>query len=210
MAVSTATFAMGCFWSPDARFGSTPGVLRTQVGYTGGQHPDPTYHHLGDHTESVQLEYDPQRISYPQLLAIFWNGHNPFKPVWGPQYMSAIFYHDAEQQQLASQSLEQQTHGGLFRMPTQLLSLERFYPAEAYHQKYHLRHHADLLRELAALLPDDDALVQATLAARLNGALGGFGEPAALPTLLAELQVPATLAERIVALIGDRRKRGAT
>jgi peptide-methionine (S)-S-oxide reductase len=82
MATARATFAMGCFWSPDARFGSAPGVLGTQVGYTGGQHPDPTYRSLGDHTGSVQVEYDPQRIGYEALLHIFWSGHNPAKPVW--------------------------------------------------------------------------------------------------------------------------------
>jgi methionine-S-sulfoxide reductase len=209
MAVSTATFAMGCFWSPDARFGSTPGVLRTQVGYTGGRFPDPTYKHLGDHTESVQIEYDPQRISYPQLLTIFWHGHNPLKPVWGPQYMSAIFYHDDEQQRLAAQSLTEQTMGGMFRMPTQLLPLERFYPAEAYHQKYHLRNDADLMRELGTLLPDDEALVRSTLAARLNGALGGFGKETELPAMLAELGVSPPLVERIVARIEERRAHKA-
>src|SRR4051812_14157562 len=84
---TTATFAMGCFWSPDARFGSTPGVVRTRVGYTGGELPDPTYAKLGDHTETIQLDYDPARISYEELLQIFWTGHNPVKRVWGRQYM---------------------------------------------------------------------------------------------------------------------------
>ncbi len=168
MPEATATFAMGCFWSPEARFGGTPFVLATRVGYTGGRQPSPTYRKLGDHTECVQLDYDPERLSYEQLLQIFWTGHNPAKPVWGRQYMSAIFFHDAEQQRLATQSLEQQTMGGMFRFPTQLLSLERFYPAEAYHQKYHLREHDDLMAELASAYADEDALLRSTAAARLN------------------------------------------
>ena len=102
----SATFAMGCFWSPEALFGSTRGVIRTRVGYAGGQLPGPTYRRLGDHTESVQLDYDPEQLSFKQLLQMFWSGHNPAKPVWGRQYMSAIFYQDQAQQQQARESLE--------------------------------------------------------------------------------------------------------
>lgn len=208
MNTASATFAMGCFWSPDARFGSIRGVVRTRVGYAGGTRPDPTYERLGDHTECVQVDYDLERISYAQLLQIFWTGHNPAKPVWGRQYMSAIFHHDAEQQRLAMASVEEQTMNGLFRFPTQLLPLQRFYSAEPYHQKYALRSHGELFGQLRALHPSDAALVDSTEAARLNGALDGFGELAPLEQELVELGVAGPVAARWMALVGERRRPG--
>lgn len=203
MSTTTATFAMGCFWSPDARFGSTRGVVATRVGYTGGQKSDPTYRSLGDHTESVQVDFDPRQVSYADLLHIFWVGHNPAKPVWGPQYMSAIFFHDAEQEALCQQSLDKNTMNGLFRLPTQLLPLVRFYQAEAYHQKYHLREHTAIMLALRELFPDDDALVRSTVAARLNGVLGGFGEQT-FEAEISGLGLPAPLAQRLITLTKDQ------
>jgi len=208
MPTKTATFAMGCFWSPDARFGSIPGVLRTRVGYTGGQLPDPSYSKLGDHTETVQLDYDPARLSYEELLQVFWTGHNPAKPVWGPQYMSAIFYQDPEQQELGKNSLEAQSMGGRFRFPTQLLPLGRFYLAEPYHQKHYLRRQTSLLKELSGLFPDDEMLLASTEAARINGSLAGFGEPAMLTTELAALPLPPHVMPRLVAVLQEYKRRG--
>lgn len=72
-----ATFALGCFWAPDAYFGATKGVIRTRVGFTGGSKGAPTYRNLGDHTEAIELDYDPNEISYKQLLDIFWEIHDP-------------------------------------------------------------------------------------------------------------------------------------
>lgn len=208
MQTPAATFAMGCFWSPEALFGSTRGVIRTRVGYAGGQLPDPTYKRLGDHTESVQLDYDPELISFKQLLQLFWSGHNPAKPVWGRQYMSAIFHQDPAQQQQARESLEQQSMGGMFRFPTELWSLERFYAAEPYHQKHYLRRHTDLMKELAGRFADEAALISSTVAARLNGALAGFGEVADLAPELSGLGISEREARRLVAIVQEHRRRG--
>ena len=76
-------------------------MIRTRVGYTGGTLENPTYHHLGDHTESVQVDYDPARIDYAALLDAFWQGHNPAASSFSRQYMAAVFYHDETQRQLA-------------------------------------------------------------------------------------------------------------
>lgn len=196
----SATFAMGCFWAPDGRFGSTPGVVRTRVGYTGGTRPDPTYKALGDHTESVQVEFDPQRISYLQLLDMFWTGHNPMKPVWGPQYMSAIFYHDAEQERQCMEVLKVQTMDGMFRLPTRICALERFYEAEAYHQKYYLRRQTALTQALVEMYGSDSELIRSTAAARLNGAFTGFGSPESLEAELDALAFPKPLAQQAAAI----------
>lgn len=208
MSATSATFAMGCFWSPDARFGSTPGVLRTRVGYTGGRLADPTYKKLGDHTESVQVDFDPRRVSYRQLLNIFWTGHNPAKPVWGPQYMSAIFFHDAEQERLCLEVLNEQTMNGLFRLPTEILALERFYEAEAYHQKYYLRRQSELFRIVSALHHSDEEFSSSTVAARVNGVVAGFGAPADLEAELAALAVPARTAQQINDVVRKLRESG--
>ncbi|RDV11307.1 hypothetical protein DXT99_25070 [Pontibacter diazotrophicus] len=87
----TATFAMGCFWKPDALFGSLEGVIRTRVGYAGGSTSNPTYWHLADHIETVQLDYNPRNLSYQELLSFFFRHHNPLQEFWKRQYMSAVF-----------------------------------------------------------------------------------------------------------------------
>ena len=112
--VETATFAMGCFWSPDALFGSTPGVVRTRVGYAGGTEENPTYREIGGHTETVQIEYDPTQISYGELLNIFWKNHNAEYPQFLQQYKSIIFYHDMKQRLIANETVEAEELDTLF------------------------------------------------------------------------------------------------
>ncbi|EMR03352.1 peptide-methionine (S)-S-oxide reductase [Cesiribacter andamanensis] len=108
-ATETATFALGCFWKPDALFGLQQGVVRTRVGYAGGSSPAPTYRSLGNHIESLQLEHDPQQIGYEQLLDFFFSWHTPTRPPYKRQYASAIFYHTPAQHQQALAKKEGRT-----------------------------------------------------------------------------------------------------
>lgn len=182
--VATATFALGCFWSPEARFGCAPGVVRTRVGYAGGTLKNPTYHHLGDHTETIQLDYDPARTSYQELLKIFWASHTPSRRSWERQYMSALFVHDALQQQVAQETKEreaQRVGGEIF---TEIIPAFDFYLAEGFHQKYTLQRHAALKAEFSRMYPDTADFVASAAASRVNGYVGGYGTSAAL---LAEL-----------------------
>merc|ERR1712026_93144 len=94
---------MSRFWFPEAQFGSTKGIIRTRVGYAGGSKVNPSYYSLGDHTETVDLDYDPNVTDYAELLNIFWNNHDPCTKQ-KRQYMSAIFYHDEEQKRLLRKS----------------------------------------------------------------------------------------------------------
>ena len=142
-----ATFGAGCFWGVEAAFREAKGVKATAVGYAGGTLENPTYQDVCSdrtgHAEVVQVEYDPNVVSYEQLLDVFWGNHDPTTlnrqgPDVGTQYRSVIFYHTPEQQALAEASKEKQQASGRFKRPivTQILPAPTFYRAEDYHQQY--------------------------------------------------------------------------
>ncbi|MDX1595952.1 MAG: peptide-methionine (S)-S-oxide reductase MsrA [Nitrosopumilaceae archaeon] len=146
-----ATFAAGCFWHVEDLFRKTKGVKSTKVGYTGGTLPNPTYEEVctdrTGHAEAVQIEYDPQEISYNDLLKIFWENHDPTTlnrqgPDVGTQYRSAVFYHDESQKQDAEKSKHELEKSGRYQKPivTEVKPVPEFYSAEEYHQKYFQKH----------------------------------------------------------------------
>jgi methionine-S-sulfoxide reductase len=130
-----ATFALGCFWGPDQYFSQLHGVEDVTVGYAGGDKNNPTYYNLGSHTETVQITYDPQIISYQNLLGHFWQRHDPTEPRRN-QYKSIIFYHNPEQKQLAEQSKQKQQAETGKEVLTEIRPLRKFWVAEDYHQDY--------------------------------------------------------------------------
>lgn len=150
-------------------------MLRTRVGYTGGSRKNPTYQQLGDHTEALQIDYDPQVITYEQLLAIFWKSHTPTSPPWSQQYKAAIYYHNEAQKQAALQTKEAEAKKRGKTITTEVLSAHTFYRAEDYHQKYRLRRVRELVEEVRGLYSNELAFVDSTAAARLNGYIGGHG-----------------------------------
>ena len=142
-----ATFGAGCFWHVEALFDKINGVTSTKTGYTGGNTPDPTYEQVctdkTGHAEAVQVEYNPDEVSYQELLDVFWNNHNPTTlnrqgPDVGIQYRSVIFVHNEEQKVVAQTSKQQVEQSGKFDKPivTEILAAVPFYDAEQYHQKY--------------------------------------------------------------------------
>lgn len=165
-------------------------MIRTRVGYTGGSSASPTYHGLGDHSEAIEIEFDPSVVSYSDLLEIFWESHNPGNPPWSRQYRSAIFYHSAEQKRLAFESRKvwEATNGKVY---TEIQPATTFYRAEDYHQKYYLRQRTDLLKELRKIYPSDKDLVDSTAAARINGYLAGESSCAVLQPELKDLLPPS-------------------
>ena len=171
----TATFSMGCFWGPDALFGSKDGVVRTRVGYAGGTKQDPTYRSLGDHTETVQIDYDPEKITYSDLLDIFWNNHDPTtrRTI---QYMTMIFYHDEEQKKLAVNSKERVQERFNRDVNTVIRDHSKFYLAEDYHQKYRLSRKKALYSAFKSIYPDMNDFVDSTAVARANGLVSGRGD----------------------------------
>lgn len=145
--MAKATFAAGCFWGVEATFRQIPGVSSTRVGYTGGSFPNPSYKDVCSdgtgHAEAVEVDYDPTKVSYEQLLNVFWENHDPTQlnrqgPDFGTQYRSAIFFHSPEQEREAIASKNRLQNSGAFRRPivTQIVPAPTFYEAEDYHQQY--------------------------------------------------------------------------
>ena len=149
--------------------------MRTRVGYCGGTLKDPTYHNLGDHAESIQVDYDPAKMTFDQVLDRIWTSHSPCSSSWSRQYMSAIFYADEDQKKaiLASKARLEEKLGKPIK--TAILPVGKFYLAEDYHQKYELRCNAELMKEFAAIYPDGKDFVHSTAAARVNSYIGGGG-----------------------------------
>ncbi len=144
----TAVFAGGCFWCIQPAFDKAKGVIKTVVGYCGGSEPNPTYELVSSektgYRESIQITYDPAKISYDQLLEIYWRQIDPtqadgqFTDI-GPSYRAAIFYGNDDEKRVAETSKEKLARSGKFNKPivTEILPAMKFYPAEAYHQKYY-------------------------------------------------------------------------
>jgi peptide-methionine (S)-S-oxide reductase len=144
-----ATFAAGCFWGIEAAFREIEGVVATRVGYTGGSTADPTYEEVCSdrtgHAEAVTVWFDPEVVSYDELLDTFWSIHDPTqrnRQGWdfGSQYRSAIFFHDADQQKQAIASRDKLQGNRSKPLATEIVPAPPFYDAEEYHQRYHEKH----------------------------------------------------------------------
>jgi peptide-methionine (S)-S-oxide reductase len=140
-----ATFAAGCFWQVEIDFANTPGVISTMVGYTGGASESPSYEEVctgkTGHAEAVHLTFDPEQVSYEQLLDVFFRLHDPTQlnrqgPDVGHQYRSAIFFYSPEQERTAIAVKERVQAEGKRPVVTEIVPAEPFWPAEDYHQRY--------------------------------------------------------------------------
>jgi len=145
--VERAVFGAGCFWGVESAFRSTPGVLKTEVGYAGGTVLKPTYEQVctdtTGHAEVVAVDFDPAEVTFDQLLDVFWANHNPTQlnfqgPDHGRQYRTVVFYADDAQRQTAEASKQRLAESGKFSRPvvTQIVPLTNYFPAEDYHQQY--------------------------------------------------------------------------
>ncbi|MCR4818833.1 MAG: peptide-methionine (S)-S-oxide reductase [Fretibacterium sp.] len=170
--LETALFALGRFQDAEARLGFTKGVWRTCVGYAGGVFSSPSYEDIGDHMEAVRVEYDPQSVSYGQLLELFtcWYRMIPLDAV--QRHSAVIFVKTEKERRLARAAVERSTLcGGPAQPAARVLPLKTFIPAEKKWQKYYLHSAPWLYEELLRLYGGEDALLRSTLAARLNGFL---------------------------------------
>lgn len=175
-AIQTTTLGMGCFWSPEALFGHLPGVIRTRVGYAGGTAKAPTYRQMGDHTETIQIDFDSEMITFEEILEVFWNNHNPFNinDYKGNQYRSLLLYANELQEETIQRVIRTRKALGKGEPATEIAPYSRFYLAEDKHQKYYLKRFPNAIEKLSALFTTQEELNNATLAARLNGLAKGY------------------------------------
>lgn len=179
------------------------------MGYAGGTKQKPTYHSLGDHTETVQIDYDPSRISYDELLRAFWSGHDPSYRSWSRQYASIIFVHNDQQLQLAQESkakIEKELGKTVY---TVITTYSGFTLAEDYHQKHGLSQFPEFAEELMRIYPSFADYVASTAVARVNGYLGGEGSYDALKKEVDSLGLSPARKENLLRLV-QRRGGGQT
>jgi len=175
-ATETATFGLGCFWGPDAQFGALAGVVRTRVGYAGGETADPTYEDLGDHTEVVQVDYLSEKRSFSDLLELAFRSHDPHHRVAKRQYQSIVFTDTERQRDALAQYLDV---NGIDReeIETRLEALDTVYPAEPYHQKYNLHSKRWITDAFEAAGYGETEIRESPAAAALNGYAAGHDIP---------------------------------
>ena len=174
-------------------------MLRTVVGYAGGTKEFPTYRSLGDHTEAIQIEFDPAVTSYGELLDVFFAGHDPCQEAWSRQYQAILFWHDDVQRETAEIRARGIADSRGRPVRTELRAYERFWPAEDYHQKYYLRGKQALAASIRARFDSEEAFVHSPVVARVNAHLGGHYPLSALRGDLAEIGLRA---------LGERRLDG--
>jgi peptide-methionine (S)-S-oxide reductase len=176
------------------------------VGYSGGTKASPTYRSLGDHTETVQLDYDPSQISYEQLLEVFWHSHDPTARQWSTQYKAAVFYHSEEQKKLALDTRDAAAKRLGKEIHTEILPAAKFHMAEDYHQKYYLRSRADFMKLFEGLSVGAQELVSSTAAARINGLIAGHITVKELQSELAGGNLPPGAAAQLKHILGRIRQ----
>jgi methionine-S-sulfoxide reductase len=175
--------------------------VNTRVGYAGGAKAHPTYRSLGDHTETVEVDYDPTQISYKELLDLFWASHHPGSAAWSRQYMNVVFYHSDDQKRLAEDSKARVAEKTGSPVQTAILPATPFTLAEDYHQKYYLKMTPAVLHELSRYYPNSGDLVGSRAAARLNGYVAGYGSPAQLQEELPEMGLSPETSRQLLAAL---------
>ncbi|WP_138755058.1 peptide-methionine (S)-S-oxide reductase MsrA [Paenibacillus sinopodophylli] len=200
-----ATFGMGCFWSPEALFGHLPGVVRTCTGYAGGTAPEPTYRQMGDHTETVQITFDPAIISFGELLEVFWNNHNPvnINEYKGRQYQSLLFYSNEGHKAEINRILRKREALGKSEPATEIVPASAFHLAEDRHQKYYLKRFQDAMDKLDNLFGSQAELQNSTLAARLNGLAKGYTNMERIVMEVRNWRMEPSNQERLIACIKE-------
>ena len=160
--------AQGCFWGPDASYGALDGVYFTASGYAGGDKKDPSYHNLGNHTETVRISYDPEQISWSDLLDIYWESHNPNSRAASKQYSSIIFVNDSHQEKTVQKFLDKKKEITAKEVYTTTQKLDKFHEAEDYHQNYVFSQDLNLKQFRKSLLNAGERLTYSRLLTKLN------------------------------------------
>jgi peptide-methionine (S)-S-oxide reductase len=168
----------------------------------------PTYHSLGDHTETIQIDYDPKKITYGELLDVFWRSHSPTSRPWSRQYASLVFYHSEEQKRIAEESKAKTAARLRGAVATEIVPYTGFTLAEDYHQKYALRRYPEFMREFQRAYPSTRDVIDSTAVTHVNGYLGGEGTYADLMKEIDRLGLSPARQEELQGIV-SRRSRSA-
>jgi peptide-methionine (S)-S-oxide reductase len=179
-------------------------VLRTRVGYAGGKKDKPTYYDLGDHTEAVQVEFDPKVVRFEDLLKIFWAEHDECGRVWSDQYKAVLWTHGKEQARIAQASAALQAKERGKELTTGILPAPVFWIAEDYHQKYNARRHGKLLSALLGEKHTETAVRESTAIARVNGWVSGHGSKDEIAAEVERLRFPVEARKELTRVLGRR------
>ncbi|MBN1828439.1 MAG: peptide-methionine (S)-S-oxide reductase [Deltaproteobacteria bacterium] len=179
--------------------------MRTRAGYAGGTKENPTYYSLGDHSETVQIDYDPSVIPYGELLDMFWAYHDPTEPS-SCQYAAIVFCHDEKQRTAAEDSKDRLERRIGRTVLTQIRHYVGFYLAEDYHQKFYLRGTPEFFKEMSAYYPLTRDLVNSTAATRINGYLGGLGSIDAIRQEIDGYGLSPSAQRRLLVRVEKRQK----
>lgn len=179
-------------------------MWRTKVGYAGGEKPSATYSEIGDHTECVEVEFDPTVVSYEELLDVFWKAHDPAAKPYSNQYASLVLASDDAQLAAARASAKRYEEATGRTVMTRIEKRGEFFAAEQYHQKYYLRNNRTLMREFQGSYPRDADIVASTAAARVNGYLGGYGSAENLEGDIGTLGLSDSGRAVLTDAVGDR------
>ena len=178
--------------------------MRTRVGYAGGKKDKPTYRDLGDHTEAIQIEFDPKVISFQKLLDVFWDSHDECGRVWSAQYKAVLWTHGKKQAEVAKASAAAQRKARGKDLTTAVLPAPVFWIAEDYHQKYNVRRHKALLRAVLGTGYTEEALRNSTAVARCNGWVSGHGSKEQIAAEARRLKLSPEARTELTSILGRR------
>ena len=201
---ATITFGMGCFWGPAAHFAVVDGVLRTRVGYAGGDSTTPSYDDLGNHIEVFEVDYDPDLLSYEDMVHLYFQFYDATARPFSQRVTPVIYYRNAAEQVIAEDvklSIENSSEKGIF---TVIRPLEVFYLAEEKHQLSYLKQESSLYKEIREIFIEDDALLLSILASKLNGFIAGYGSETDLTYVLKGSGLSDASLDRLKTILSNR------
>ncbi|KEJ00771.1 methionine-S-sulfoxide reductase [Clostridium botulinum A2B7 92] len=199
--IKKAYFSMGCFWSVEALFDSLDGVVKTYVGYTGGNTLFPTYNSIGDHLETLEVYYDSSKIAFENLLTIFEKNHNYIVRPNLLQYYSAIFYNNENEKELCLDWKKNKKEELKTEVLTRISPIEKFYYAEFYHQKYYIQLEPVIMSNLRSKFSTGNDLISSPLCHKLNAYLAGYGSLKELNKEIEDFNLSEDAKNRLLSIV---------
>ncbi|KEI97618.1 peptide-methionine (S)-S-oxide reductase [Clostridium botulinum] len=199
--IKKAYFSMGCFWSVEALFDSLDGVVKTYVGYTGGNTLFPTYNSIGDHLETLEVYYDSSKIAFENLLTIFEKNHNYIVRPNLLQYYSAIFYNNENEKELCLDWKKNKKEELKTEVLTRISPIEKFYYAEFYHQKYYVQLEPVIMSNLRSKFSTGNDLISSPLCHKLNTYLAGYSSLKELNKEIEDFNLSEDAKNRLLSIV---------